>query len=384
MWRWWDPTRQKHIRLAKATSKSDRDGLRTAREALDQYLRTRDSQDIGSPRSEAAVKDGLLHHANRWLSKQRQIASKGMHSHEYARKAEVSISRMLRILGDGSLDQLSKSKTIDQYLKGMLESELSPKTISNHLGYIRRFIRDLYKSEELRNLPRNLDDLTVRVPVNHEKKQFTRPQLIRIHTHFRESGDAHWECWFLLALNCGMQEADISQLRVGDWRTVHPKGCARFERLETRRVKTRRKDGVPLMRHCLWKRTGALLRRFSKGMSPGDRIFTRPNGRPLRYETPNGGSVNNYLSIRWSNLVKEIVPENPLGMKFLRTTGANLCERKVTGSKFLYLSHSMRTVADMHYANLPLEKLDQALSYIEKDLGLVDEIVVRCSDLRRT
>ncbi len=131
------------------------------------------------------------------------------------------------------------------------------------------------------------------------------------------------------------------------------------------------------MRHCLWKRTSELLRRFAKEKSPGTRVFHRPNGNPLRFETENGGSVNNYLSLRWSNLIKEVVPENPLGMRFLRTTGANLCEKRIPGSKFIYLTHSTRTIADMHYANFPLEKLDEVLSYIENDLGLVDEVVAR-------
>jgi len=383
VWRWWDPTRRKHIRLGKASSKSDRAGRAAAKETLERYLVERGNPQSGSSSEATEVRNGLQHHAKRWLSKQRQRASKGVHSHEYARKAEVAISRMLKILGDGKLDRLSRSRTIEDYLKGMLDSDLSPKTISNHLGFVRRFIRDLYRSEDLKHLPRNHDELTIQVPIKHEKQQFTPKQLIRIHSHFHDAGDEQWECWFLLALNCGMQEADISELRVGDWRTVQPRGCARFERLDTKRVKTRRKSGVPPMQHCLWRRTSELLRNFAKGKNAGERVFARPNGRPLRYETPNGGSVNNYLSPRWSNLVQEIVPENPLGMRFLRTTGANLCERKIAGSKFLYLSHSMRTVADMHYANFPLEKLDQVLSYIEKDLGLVDEIVGRCSALQR-
>jgi hypothetical protein len=38
-------------------------------------------------------------------------------------------------------------------------------------------------------------------------------------------------------------------------------------------------------------------------------------------------------------------------------------------------------MADIHYANFPLEKLDMVLSWIEKDLGLVDKLIIRSPEM---
>ena len=87
--------------------------------------------------------------------------------------------------------------------------------------------------------------------------------------------------------------------------------------------------------------------------------------------------MNHYFPEPWKNIVGDAVPENPLTFKFLRTTGANLCESRVPGSKIAYLSHADSSTAGRFYANFPIEKLDMVLSYIEKDLGLVDDLVIR-------
>jgi hypothetical protein len=111
----------------------------------------------------------------------------------------------------------------------------------------------------------------------------------------------------------------------------------------------------------------------------GKRIFLRPNGKPLKFET--GNSSNNYFPVPWKNIIHDAVPENPLGFVSLRKTGANLCEKRIPGSKHPYLAHGYKSIADIHYANFPLEKLDMVLSWIEKDLGLVDELVIRSPEM---
>lgn len=137
------------------------------------------------------------------------------------------------------------------------------------------------------------------------------------------------------------------------------------------------------MEHCLWRRTWELLRLAAKGKTDGSNVFLRPNGKTLRYETPGGGSVNNYLSVRWRDMIETIVPANPLGFNALRKSGSNLCEKRIPGSKSRYLTHSGQSIADRHYANFPLERLDEVLSYIERDLGLVDALVIRSPTMTR-
>jgi integrase len=378
VWRWRDPVIKKHIRLAKSPSKSNREGLKAAREALERYLADRENQSV-VPGGKSTLKGGLEEQAGQWIAKQRRRANKGLHSHDFARKGANAVNKFIEIVGDGSVDRLSRSKTIETYTDGMLESDLAPKTISNHYGYIRRFINDLYKAEVLDVPPRNLDEITIQVPVKHDKSQFTIPQLKETHKYLASWNTKLWECWFLLGLNCGLQEADISELRKGDWKRVKPNGCATFMRLDRRRTKTIKHKNVPKMEHCLWKRTWELLLKFSKHKVEGERIFLRPNGKPLKFET--GNSSNNYFPVPWKNIIHDAVPENPLGFVSLRKTGANLCEKRIPGSKHPYLAHGYKSIADIHYANFPLEKLDQVLSWIEKDLGLVDELVIRSPEM---
>lgn len=381
VWRWRDPVVKKHIRLAKSPSKSNREGLKAAKEALARYLSERETQSV-VPGGKSTIKGGLEEHANDWISKQGKKANKGVHSHDYARKSRNAINKFVEVVGDGSVKRLSRSKTIEKYTDAMLDTDLSPKTISNHYGYVRKFINDLYKSEALDAPPRNLDEITIQVAHNHNKQQFTIRQLKETHEYLGSWGTQSgllWECWFLLGLNCGMQEADISELCKGDWRRVRPKGCESFMRLDRRRTKTIKSKNVPKMEHCLWKRTWELLQKFSKHKVEGERIFTRPNGKPLKFET--GNSSNNYFPVPWKNIIHDVVPENPLGFVSLRKTGANLCEKRIPGSKHRYLTHGNQSMADIHYANFPLEKLDMVLSWIEKDLGLVDELVIRSPEM---
>ena len=51
------------------------------------------------------------------------------------------------------------------------------------------------------------------------------------------------------------------------------------------------------------------------------------------------------------------------------------------GSKDASLAHGYQSIADIHHASFPLEKLDMVLSWIEHDLGLVDKIVIRSPEV---
>ena len=104
VWRWRDPVIKKHIRLAKSPSKSNREGLKAAREALERYLADRENQSL-VPGGKSTLKGGLEEQAGQWIAKQRRRANKGLHSHDFARKGANAVNKFIEIVGDGSVDR---------------------------------------------------------------------------------------------------------------------------------------------------------------------------------------------------------------------------------------------------------------------------------------
>jgi integrase len=162
-----------------------------------------------------------------------------------------------------------------------------------------------------------------------------------------------------LALNCGMGQKDITDLKVGeiDWAGGY------IER-------TRSKTGVKT-KHKLWGKTLELLAEFrTVGAAPDDRFFLNENGLPLLRRRVEDGVFKHCDAIK--NAIDRLLLKTGLnggrGLYCLRKTGASLIETIDPAVTEMYLAHAEQGMKK-HYAQRDWARLERALVEMEGRLG---------------
>jgi integrase len=172
----------------------------------------------------------------------------------------------------------------------------------------------------------------------------------------------------LLCLNCGMTQADVSDLRDAEvnWRDG---------RVVRKRSKTRGHDSAPTVNYPLWRCTFALLKQHRSGT---DRVLLTKSGQAFvrKRQSAEGkltGGDNFAANFKW--LQKRIGFNKP--MKLLRKTGASMLETHATYGRFtsLFLGHAPATMAQGHYAAPPQELFDAAVLWLGEQFE-VDKIAM--------
>jgi integrase len=168
----------------------------------------------------------------------------------------------------------------------------------------------------------------------------------------------------LLMVNCGMTQADVSDLldTEVDWRAG---------RVIRRRSKTAARESVPVVNYKLWPSTFALLKQHRSG---GERVLLTLAGNPLVRKKMQAGKLVKVdaLARKYRKL------QTRLGlkpMKLLRKTGASLLESHEVYGRFtgLYLGHAPATMKDRHYAAPPAALFDEAIAWLGEQLGVAGE-----------
>ena len=154
----------------------------------------------------------------------------------------------------------------------------------------------------------------------------------------------------LLALNCGMTQVDISDLRHDelDWDSG---------RLRRKRSKTSHHKQVPEVEYQLWPETFELLKRLRS--SDPDRVLVTKSGRPwVDRKTRNTDSVRT----EFDKL------EARLPFKHLRKTSATTLggHPEFRAYAQYFLGHAPDTVADTHYVRPSRERFDLALTWLRE------------------
>ena len=188
----------------------------------------------------------------------------------------------------GVLLSTIKEQQIQKFQREQLNrvsaEEIKPATLDQQFRSVRQFLRWCWKQKLVNELPRNLEDLTIKVP-RPTVSIFTSKEIKALwvsigksHLHPRwksrtgEQVDHEiLRAMMLLGLNCGYTQMDVSTLRVHE--------CGLNKRPPVV-IKHRSKTDVS-MRHLLWRETKELLKKRTEGKRPREFVFTRVDGTPI-------------------------------------------------------------------------------------------------------
>ena len=231
-------------------------------------------------------------------------------------------------------------------------------TAKGVLGTVKSFVRWLWQAERLENLPRNLD--TLRISADCPTITTYTPE--EIQTLLRTATE-RTRLYGLLMLNTGMSSRDISELKPAevDWKEG---------RIIRKRSKTRKQKTAPTVNYKLWPQTFDLLKKYRQ---KGERVILSITGQPLRrWEEANAGKTRNLDTVgrAWERLaVKSGIRKSA---KLLRKTSASKLAEHPTYGRFsaLFLGHSPKTTAEIHYQQLPQALFDEAIDWLGKQFGI--------------
>lgn len=267
--------------------------------------------------------------------------------------------------GGAAVNEISGQKLL-AYRAYLLEQVTLGKwtlsTASERLGSVKSFVRWLWRTEAIKSLPRLLDAGCHELEIGKSRgaiETFTKAEIGRL----LSESSPRTRLYILLTLNTAMTQKDISDLNWDevDWQAG---------RIIRKRSKTRRFDATPIVSYKLWPETFTLL--TSERSSDGaGRVLLNVNGGPLWSESmDDAGAYRKVDNIRsaFDRLRRKLGIAKPF--KCLKKTAAS----EIAGSKEyrslrgLFLGHAPTALADIHYANAPVELFDEALLWLRHKL----------------
>lgn len=287
----------------------------------------------------------------------------------------ANLNRHLNYFGDmiGQQSDVRKisAQTFDDLhntlLSAVNEGTFGPYYAHGVLTSVRAFMSWLYEMEILEELPRNLLSKSLRIVVPAKQiKSFSVEQVGNVY----KAASEPMRLYILLALNCGMTQIDISELRPSDinWQ----KGT-----LSRKRGKTQKFESVPVVIYALWPETLHLLKKLRS--DDPERLLLGPGGGPLKTEIERDGKIakNDYIGQKFSRLMKKL---NVSGQfKMLKKTSASLLRDHATynGLESLFLDHAPRSTSDKHYAQVPTKLLGEAVTWLRGQYKLTTRTQIK-------
>ena len=204
----------------------------------------------------------------------------------------------------------------------------------------------------IETLPRNLDQYSRITIPEPTVNRFSREE---IHTLYSAASE-RTKMFMLLGLNCGMGQADISDLRVGE---------VAIE--ESRIVRKRTKTGVH-SEFALWPRTVEMLKLHGNlDGEPTDRVFLSKSGHPLvrEYFVDDKFKRTDAIRSAFFRLMKKTKLPNHRGFYSLRKTAASEIEAIDPAVTEMFLAHSEKGMK-RHYAERDWNRLGSAIMELQK------------------
>jgi hypothetical protein len=184
----------------------------------------------------------------------------------------------------------------------------------------------------------------------------------------------------LLMANCGMVQQDISDLLDTEvmW---NEDGTA--DRIIRKRSKTSDHKTVPVVNYKLWPTTAALMKQWRSGQAQV--LRTKSGGPWKRMDMVDGRLVKN------DNIARNYDHQRPKlngfkkPLKGIRKLGATILESHDTYHRFgkLYLGHAPDSIKDRHYAAVPQDQFDEAVTWLGQQLGQVGAGEAGTADVER-
>ena len=235
-------------RLAEYAAEIDGSPTRIAHEVWRDRIAAQDR--VGAPHKNNSVGSQLV----RFLGRKEEALQAGELSAARLNKLRLHLTHFAEWLGNSTAVTQIDGTTLEDYRADLL-TRVAAKgwtrtTAADRLNDVRTFIRWLWRTEAIPNLPRNLDDKSLSIgSTSNEIVTFTMDE---IHTLLKEGSD-RTTLYILLMLNCGMTQKDIADLLIGevDWEDG---------RIIRKRSKTKEHEKVPKVNYQLWPETLSLLR----------------------------------------------------------------------------------------------------------------------------
>jgi hypothetical protein len=262
-------------------------------------------------------------------------------------------------------------QTFQQYflvLSGLVNAEqITEETARKRLRMMKRFIKYLW-GQRLIELPRNLDSEEFRFQV--VAREIVVPERDRV-VAVVAALPPRLRLYALLALNCAMNQVDISELKhtMLDWQEG---------RIRRKRVKTKKVKSVPEVDYLLWPETFELLKQFRSDQAAF--VLTTETGGKLVDRMYKDGTrktgKKDMVQLAWKRWWKG-TPKKPcpvagprIQFKELRAFGSTLIESHELYGRYKghYLGHAPRTVADKHYAKPSRELFDKIMTWLHDQI----------------
>jgi integrase len=261
-----------------------------------------------------------------------------------------------------SIDALDEGKFAGYY--GHLSSQVaggrySPASAHELMMTAKQFVKRL-ASMRLIALPGNIADRRFRF--NHSVAAKIETFGIEEVQSFLEAASERTRLYILLMLNCGMYQADVTELRQEevDW----SQGTIKRARSKTR------ERGGPVVTYKLWPETFTLLRKYRSAV---DLVLTTDEGNPLVKEWLEGGKYRKYDAIRsaWFRLAKKMgMEKGRLGMKHLRKTASSMLGEHPQFKYYAthFLADSPKHMTEKHYVKPNEAEFFEALEWLRGKL----------------
>ena len=224
-----------------------------------------------------------------------------------------------------------------------------------------QYIRWLWKEGSIEHLPRNLGDSEIVVPAN-EVKVYTVEEIKKLWVN----ADERMRLFILLALNCGMTQKDISDMKPSevDW-TVGT--------ISRKRSKTQNHKSTPTITYSLWPETLKLLKKLRAKNCKSNVLLNR-NGTPYRTEKVNAKGNPIKVDIVGKDFNKLKKDCNLKGRSFinLKKTSRSLLEdnKDYQAVAELLVGRAPRTVSERHYAKPATNWLAEATNWLRDELQI--------------
>jgi len=304
----------------------------------------------------------LTEFKNKVMSKQKSIGRFGA--------IRSSLNYLSDWLGtDFNLSKLS-TETVRNYFNHLLkqiEKGASSHTCYDHFQIFKQFVEDCAEEYDEIPYPNNLRSKKYQIKKRDKEPITFSVEEVKL---FLDNSIEKTKLYFLLMLNCGMYQGDISNLKANevDWKAG---------RIIRKRSKTKNEAHVPTVNYKLWNETFNLLTKH--GSRRGHVLLNEKGEKLLRSGIKENGKEwkTDNIKSACDRVKNKLITGESLPItwrktyKQLRKTGANIIA--INGKPDmaeLYLAQSSQKVVDRNYlkAGLIVPELDEALTMMGKQL----------------
>lgn len=294
-----------------------------------------------------------------YLAKRRPSGITATHYENIRRRLEY----LQRVLGPGIDASTITGRHLDDLHQALLKDCESKRFSRNYaadvMKTIKTFVRWLHEVEILPHLPRNLTSKSLRI--DRETPIIEAYSIEQVQQYFVDA-TPQLQLYMLLALNCGMTQIDISDLKPESVNWA-------LGTLTRKRGKTANSARVPTVTYKLWTRTVSLLKQLrSEGTDP---LLVTAKGETL---CGQGYRDDQFVrrdavgdAFEWHRKRQKLSGN----FRMFKKTSASLLRDhpEFNGIEPVFLDHAPRSISDKHYAKVPETLLARGLDWLEAAYG---------------